>query len=815
MNVIHAAISRRKLTLIPEVEIGIETNLEHENEFDVTVTNGSQKFTSFQLELLAPGLDPQTDNEWYSVEPEICAKKPPGAQTQFHVVVKKPPIPAYGTTLDLTLRVFSVECEKLFTSQPLSLVIEKPRRSLRIYLPAKHLKGFPGDTIEIPVVVYNLDSKSTHVVLSLSKLHPQWMVSSTGVGLPTEQALAIAPGDSQKISFSCRLPQDFTVPSQCYPFGVEARASTSLYSPREEGSVTILPQGRVNFTCEPVSQSIPSPFSRQKPPLRPRLAFGKRWGMATYALQFENGSNQPQQVAIAMPGDGVVGGDTPGETLHKRQVSTQWTTAQGEGGNWSAPSGKPASVLVTPRDLEFFPPSPLMLRPGDTQTASLRVQKRRPWLGGTRRFGFQVSPTLTPAEQTDAPSTIQLTPESQTLELCVLPIIAPAVQIGGTLLSLLLLSLLWVLRPVGHESTVNFVRFSGDGTTVLSGSSDQTVRRWFVNRAIWQPDRLLQGQWNALRLNAPDNIGEQIGKAVKVFRHGRKNNLVAVGLEDGTIQLWDTALTTPQKTLYQGTDRVFDLIFTRDSRLLFSGHGSGMVRLWSIAPSPPTHPRLTRQISTSIGEIFPATSTTPQQVYFPFAIAALALHEPDAAPPVLVIAGQFNRLVLWDWHANTLFNVIDEQRPPSPHQAAPVVGKEQSITSLATANHLLVTADNQGYITIWDMANRQCRTQGKAVGECRLPLLDQWRDGHGKKPVRSVAMTQDGRYLASVGDDGRVVLWTLEAGQRKNTHHNNGGQLLAEYPMPLNSVDMTERDNTLLITSDANDNRVMLYHIEK
>ncbi len=752
-NLIQAVVSKRKLTLIPDIATATEATFGNENEFDVVVTNGSNQFTSFQLELIAPGLDPRTDTEWYSVEPEVCAKKPPGAQTHFHVVVKKPPIPAYETTLDLTLRVFSVENATLFTSHPISLTIEKPRRTLQVYLPMKELKVFPGDGVDIPVIVYNLDSKSASVILSLSKLNPEWLNAEPNASSAIAQTLTLEPGDSQKTRFQLQLPREITTLSQCYPFTVEVTSTTSHYSVREQGSLEVLPQGTVNFDCSIPLQSLPP---QGKTPQKQR-------GAATYELQIENCSNLPQELTF--------------------DVST----------------GDRLSII---------PPPPLQLQPGDVKKPLLLAQKHRPWWGLPRRILFQVTPLL--AQSTPEESAIQPHPSSKTLELRVAPIIPPALQVGGTLLSLLLLWMLWVLRPVGHQSAVNFVRFSGDGTTVLSGSSDQTVRRWFVNRAILQPDRLLRGQWNALRLNVPDNIGDRVGKAVRVLRHGEKNNLVAVGLEDGTIQLWDTAFTTPQQTLYEGTDRVFDLVFTRDSRLLFSGHGSGMVRMWAIAPlqsanaSPSQH-------RTAIGELLPPTQTEPQRVYFPFAVAALALSEPENAPPVLAVAGQFNQLTLWDWNDHHLYTVPYEQKSAGSSQ--PVMGMEQAIVSLATASNLLVTADNQGFITIWDMASRQCQTQNSAAGECQMTILDQWQDGHRGQPVRGVALTQDGSYLTSVGDDGRVMLWSLHQGKRRL--HKPQGDLIAAYPIRINSVDITEKDNTLFITSDANQNRVMLYRLHK
>lgn len=749
-NSIQAIVSKRKLTFIPDFTTDAEPNSSSDHEFDVIVTNASSQFASFQLELLAPGLDAHHNGEWYTVEPEICAKKPPGAQTHFHVVIKKAPIPAYDTTLDLTLRVFSVESANLFTSQPISLTIEKPRKSLRLFLPSKTLKVFPGDQVEIPVIIYNLNFSSTTVVVRLIGLDPTWMVTQPDqAGL--EQELAIEPGESIKTSFYCQPPPFPTSLSQAYGFTVTVKSQTSYYSTREQGVLQVLPQGAVNMTCDRAVQTIATTDLR------------KRWGTATYELDVENCSNQPQEVAMV-----CLQGDRPQPTL--------------------------------------IAPPPLVLNAGETQTSHLIAQQPRPWLGRPQRLLFQVLPTVTAAD--GGASTIQPYPSSKTLELRVLPLIPLALQMGGVILALLVVWMGWMLHSDGHHSTVNFVRFSGDGTTVLSGSNDQTVRRWFVNRTIWQPDRLLRGQWRAQRLKQPDNIGEQMGKPVRVIRHGRKNNLVAVGLEDGTIQLWNTALTTPQQTLYQGTDRVFDLVFTQDSRLLFSGHGSGMVRRWAIGAELQAS-NTTRQTRTTIGELYPATATEPERIYLPFAVSALALSEPHHAPPLLVVAGQFNQLVLWDWVANQLYSVSYRWQEPPDAFALPIVGKQHTITSVATAQNLLVTADNQGYITVWDMATRQCQLPPLAAAHCDLPMLDQWRSGHGGEPVRSVALTADGDHLASTGDDGRVMLWPLQDGKRQA----KAGIRLADYPIRLNSVDITQKADTLWITSDADGDRVMLYRI--
>ena len=156
-------VTKRQLTFIPD-------SLSEDNEFDDTVINESKKFTSFQLELTAKGLENESNLDWYKVEPEICTKNPPGSETNFHIAITKPPIPAYDSTVDLTLTTFSIEDEKLFSSEKIKLKVESPRKKIAVQLPVKEFRGRPGETIEIPVTITNISPKFVDTKLKLSGL---------------------------------------------------------------------------------------------------------------------------------------------------------------------------------------------------------------------------------------------------------------------------------------------------------------------------------------------------------------------------------------------------------------------------------------------------------------------------------------------------------------------------------------------------------------------------------------------------------------------------------------------------------------------
>lgn len=760
-NLVKVTVSKRLIKLIPDMvrDSAGETG-NGENEFDVTVINESNQFASFSLELLAIGADANTNVKWYSLDPAVSAKKPPGAVTAFHVIITKPPIQVYDTTIELTLRVFSVEYPNLFNSQKISLRIEKPRRPLKIYLPVKELKVYPGEQIEIPVILYNLSQKSTDVKLSISGIERDWFIQSP------EHKFHIDAGDSEKIIFYCQPPKSAKTLSQKYEFKVEAKSEISSNPAREQGNLEVLPQGTVEFSCIPKIQRIPV--------IRGRNA-GKKSRFATYDLKFYNESNLPQLVNLQI----------------------------------SAKDQKQCALII---------PEGVNIPPGEGKPMYLIAKKRRPWLWIKRRLLFEVAPVLTNADTQEPSSQIYPHPRSQILELQVLPIIPFWLQIFGLLLLLLLLLLLWYLNPPDyHTGPVNSVRLIGNSSLVASGSSDQTIRLWQVDRTPLPPD--------IRRLKYEGFIAKEIQKSVRVIRQSpREDYVIAAGLENGDIYLWNVLSKQRTGDIYKGNDRVFDLAFTKNSRYLFSGHGSGIVRWWDLEDS----------------------NKKLKEANFKFTIYALAVSE-NPANPLVVVAGRFNKLAFWDLSYSKIYEFTDEGlNGETKNKFSPVKGQNQYINSLAMADEmademadkktLLASADNKGNIILWDMNKiRQCislsypfKDNANNIGgsqtashrdiitpiQCNDAILDKWSDGHGNQPVRSVALTQNGCYLSSVGDDGRVMLWILEQGKRSPQYPN--GKIIANFPqIRLNTVDLKAVDDNLFITTGDDKNRVRLYRVER
>jgi WD40 repeat protein len=755
---------KKQLKLVPDASPQFKAeNVSSEREFELVVTNASDGFASFQIELWANGTEKHPDVQWYEVEPAICAKKPPGDRTTFRVVITKAPIPAYDVNVELTVRVFSVEVDQLFAETMMLLSITHPQRSMTLSLPSQEFSVRPGSRFAIPVLIHNHSPRSKTLTIRLLELDATWF----GQGIA--EKIRLGAGESEKVAFNGIIPHSSDTLSRQHGFTIEAIESTiegvsaeeqAIYNSANSvsitGSLEVLPYGSVLFDCEkPLQQISPK-----------KLFWGK--DSACYELQFKNQSGSPLQLNL--------------EVLEANQKRFK-------------------AVL----------PPPLELQPAEEQKIPLQIYKACPLLGREQRLFLQVIPNLVHLASGNLGETIAPNPMTRTLELRVRPVIPFWLQLIGGLIGLFALFLLY-LDSQSHRASVNSVRLISNSSTVVSGSSDQTIQRWQVLN------------WLGIRLWNQGPIASDIKKSVRVIREiPDHEGLIAAGLENGNIQIWRISPSELISFPFQQSDRVFDLAFTQDSQYLFSAHGSGIVRQWEIEADLSPSPGEKLKPDVPIKAISLPNTT----------ISALAVSGRGEQTWV-AIAGQFNRLALWSPTGKTgkgtenitVFNYQWNNLETQTSAFEPVSSQYDYITSLAIAKgkaDVLVTSDNRGLITTWSLpALQSCAKSNpsqKTVTDtfknkiksisCERALLQQWNaGGDNHQSINAIAITQDGRYLASVGDDGRVQLWKLESGA------NPTSTLVNSWGTRLKSVDIQRTaDRQVLITSDAPQNQIKLYPV--
>ncbi|MFE4106143.1 hypothetical protein [Almyronema epifaneia] len=706
--------------------------------FEVVVYNDSSQFATFQLELSAAGADGQPQQEWYRIAPSVSSKLPSGDRARFTVEIFAIPPIPGGFTGTMNLTV------RVFSLE----LRDEDRQVLRLVIEGS---GILSPKLTMPTRQFKVYPDS-QVELSVDVYNPNRQSADVTVSIdgirPTwfpdgaEKRLHLRAGETANTVFLCRIPVPVQAPSQVYPFTVQAAQPMAMPG-QLQGSLTVLPTGFVAFQYKPLRQQIPSQPGRWRNP---------RASLTSYQILCLNQSNVVQQIAVE-----AVYQDPREERRRQLALAEQTAptaTAVDTADTPEAATAPAERPLPPPKNALVVQPNPAQVPVGDRHELRLDVYRRLPWLGWPRRKRLQI--------QAKADSELELRQNKQVLELDVFPVLPFWLQLLTGLAGLLLLGLIWwLVTHQGHSGPVNSVQMSGRANEAVSASDDQTLRLWQIQgRKLSAGEVLYRGD-----------------KAIRVVRYRPvDNNWVWAGFENGDIQGWNLLSDQQFFYSYRQDDRVFDLALTRDARSLFSGHGSGLVLQWDTSPAD-----------------LRATRTEPDRGFeVDFAVQSLALV--GSSETHLAIAGRYNQLVLLNL-ATESFRSVDYRAGSS----------NDYIFSVATAlekPNLLATADNRGYITLWNLS--ACLST-----ESPCEIVDEWSTGHNGEAVRAVALSDDGCYLASVGDDGRAMLWPLTSNGTRQPNQAEG-EVLRRSEEPLNAVDVLQNQNRVLLISGGNDAGVRL-----
>jgi len=132
----------------------------------------------------------------------------------------------------------------------------------------------------------------------------------------------------------------------------------------------------------------------------------------------------------------------------------------------------------------------------------------------------------------------------------------------------------------GHESFINAVVVSPDGSTLISGGADKTVRLWHASTG--DLESILKGH-------------QSFVNTVAVSPNGRA---IASGSADGEIRIWDFPEGTLIQSLVGHTSAVNDIVFSHSGQYLISGGADGTIKVWDMASG-----QLNRQIQAEASPV--------------------------------------------------------------------------------------------------------------------------------------------------------------------------------------------------------------------
>ncbi|MBE9060430.1 WD40 repeat domain-containing protein [cf. Phormidesmis sp. LEGE 11477] len=794
---ISTEVSRNSLTFDKSA---IEAGRGSES-FTITVYNDSYKskndscFASFQLSLVAPGVKQESAVDWYRLVPNVSSKIPPGDRTQFKVeIIDIPPVGEdFRGKIYLTALVYSPE---LRDDDRQSITLSIPGQNLpEVSVLKDHLDVLPNEQITVGVRLSNPKHDPINCAVQLRGIERSWITDGD------IKKARLAPGQEQTLLFTCQIPAPALIAQRQYVLSFDLLQPV-IKKAVGKSTVAILPAGHVNFSCDPTEYWIPHQPSRWLNPRR---------NEAVINASFDNQSN------LAVEGYATITPPTKRRRILSRFLSRRRSaepilvesvamtpivapvvasvvaSAQPVADESAFGGHAPIDpTTATAASSSLLESETVVVPPNQKVDLPILFQQRLPWLGWTRirQFAleaFLLEPTVgssiglrtieetaieTATEASSSlelieqrtPSEIALENPSATLIVQIAPVIPFWLQLVGASVGALVLAIAAVLFTTKeHRAPVNAVQINGQGTEVISGSTDATLRRWQI-----KGDRLT---------SAGTLIREDKAIRAALYRPVDNDEVVA-GFENGRIQVADEFSDRSSIFDAASDDRVFDIAFSRDARLLFSAHGSGQVHLWPSDPSTRTAFQENPLKSITFLDDDPIT-----------AIALLG-----ASDSHLAIAGHYNQLAIVDLET-------DNQQLISAYEQG---GQTDQILDLATAAakpNRLITADSQGYISLWDM--RACL---QSPGECQP--IDRWL-AHDAQAVRAIASSQDGCYIASAGDDGRVMLWPLLTSGKRHPQAFEG-RPLRQSSQTVNAVDIIQQRHRLHVVSGGDDHQVRL-----
>ncbi|CAG7845892.1 COMPASS-like H3K4 histone methylase component WDR5B {ECO:0000303/PubMed:19567704} Short=AtWDR5B {ECO:0000303/PubMed:19567704} [Serendipita indica DSM 11827] len=251
----------------------------------------------------------------------------------------------------------------------------------------------------------------------------------------------------------------------------------------------------------------------------------------------------------------------------------------------------------------------------------------------------------------------------------------------------------------GHRGPVKAVAFSPDGSRIVSGSTDYTIRLWdaYTGQPLGEP---LRGHNDWVHSVAFSPEGSQI----------------VSGSEDKTVRLWDAETGEPLGKPLRGHDGwAIAVAFSPNGSRIVSGSGDYTIRFWDAGTGE------------ALGEPLRGHSGAVNAVAF----------SPDGSQ---VASGSSDRTIRL-WNADT-----------GEQLGGPLRGHSDWVYAVAFSPDGLkiASASKDNLIRLWDTDG------GEPLGE---PL-----QGHTYN-VYSVAFSPDGSKLVSGSEDMTIGLWSPETGE--------------------------------------------------
>ena len=287
---------------------------------------------------------------------------------------------------------------------------------------------------------------------------------------------------------------------------------------------------------------------------------------------------------------------------------------------------------------------------------------------------------------------------------------------------------------IGHSDYIASICLSSDGTKLLSGSFDKTLKFWEVSTQNSLLDCLL-------------TFNEHTEAIYSVYL-SHDDKLAVSGSADKTIKLWNIQ-TGCIKSFEGHTDIVSSVILSRDHNLIISGSYDKTLKIWDVKTGEcistlDEHHDAVRSVALNADGIALSGSfdcslklwdISTGECLRTFIGHTAEIHSVCfSSDGKFALSGAFDRtLKYWDISTGKCLLTFKEDA-------------DVYSVSLSDDNRFAVSANGNATLKIWDIKTGKC-----------LKVLEEHTD-----VVSSVALTQDNNYAVSASGDKTIKLWKLD-----------------------------------------------------
>ncbi len=330
--------------------------------------------------------------------------------------------------------------------------------------------------------------------------------------------------------------------------------------------------------------------------------------------------------------------------------------------------------------------------------------------------------------------------------------------------------------------------YSSDGNTLASsGSGDGTIRFWDTHT----------GEQKHIITGHTDNVSSMI------FHPDGKH--IVCGYEEGTIRYWDISTRQQVKTLDRFMNSVSGLVFTPDSKTIVGGVDNS-VHIWNAQTGKHkmllTEDKGLRCIAMSPDGMIIATGSEDTTIrLWDINTGQLTrtlkghnhrIHSVifTSNGQILISGSEDNTIRLWNVTTGENTKTYTAHTDASgSHSGSPLSLEGVKILALSPDGKTLASGGGDKIIHLWDYE----------IGSTKLTLTGHWY------PVFSLAFRPDGKLLASGSYDGEVRLWDKTTGELKSQ--------LAGHSKWVTTLTFSPDGQTLFSASD--DGTILLWDINQ